>query len=189
MKIDSSLKLAHMQTRSERAGDEPGRGAVTLRLTGTIPATEAALFFATEASYNRLIGGLWNQEGELTSSDAKELALNSEIQGGTAKISDGVGAEHEFGAAKVDSVKVTAIAGRQCEVEMKMHVYPDQDALWFLFTHQQLTIQVQCTAGQKTIQEGIEESEATDGEREQPQDGDLPFDAEEKNPFEGIAVE
>ncbi len=188
MNIDSKLKLNNINSRSERAGDEPGKGALTLTWVGTIPASEVKKLFSTESSYERLIGSLWNKDGDLQTSDGAELTLSSKIRGGEAMVSDEIGATHTFSETKVDSVVVTPLPGRECEVSMKMHVYPDKDSLWFLFSRQKLVFGVKCTAGQVDI----EDDDTPDHDEEVPQDGDLPFEdlaESEAGAFDGIEVE
>lgn len=193
MKIHSSFVVTNMQTRVEMAGDKPDRGAVTLSLKGSMNQDEVKMLFSTESQYKKVLGQFWDKEGDLTIADLGTLPLTVEVIGGNAVITNGFAEKHAFNGVKVGDVNVTPQAGRECVVTAKMSVYPDQDSLWFLFKHQKLAVDITCTPGQLTVEDGIaQEKERASSEAEQPQSGDLPLGgegSEAEHPFAGMSVE
>ncbi len=197
MKINSCFKVSNMQTRVEMAGDRPDRGAVTLKLDGSMNLDQAEMLFSTKSAYKKILGHFWDKDGDLTVADVKDLPLTVEITGGSATISNGFNEKFEFDAVKVDAVRVTPLAGRTCDVTMRMSVYPDKDALWFLFQHQRLACDFTATPGQMSLTEGIDIQREAEAETEAPSqtvtddDGDLPmFDVKtDAEAFSGMGVE
>jgi len=196
MKIHSSFKMTNMQTRVEMAGDKPDRGAVTMSVKGSMNQDEIKMLFSTESQYKKVLGHFWDKDGDLAIADLGTLPLTVEVNGGNAIITNGFQEKHDFNGVKVTDVYVTPLAGRECDVTAKISVYPDKDSLWFLFKHQKLNIDITCTPGQMTVDEGAdlereraEKSQDQAAEGEQPQDGDILAGDGSDNPFEGMDVE
>lgn len=191
MKIHANLTLTHWTPRVEMAGNELGANAVSMKLSGSVHRDQVAPVFSTDASYHKILAPLWNADGELSSSDVKEIPLTTQIIGGMAVLETPFGEKVSFEKVKVDNVSVSPMPGFQCEITMRMAVYPDRDELWFIFVQQKKAVTVTCTPSQLSLD--IDDREDED-DRPVPQDGDLPLEGgaaaeDAENPFEGMNVE
>ncbi len=198
MQVDSTLTIANLTPRSEMHGDEP-KSACTVKLEGELPAGEVKRFFSTEASYERVLGTMWTERGDLTTTDVKSIPLTVQIIGGTAVMSTPFGEKVDFGQVKVDKVIVKPVAGAKCEVSMNMAATPDKESLWFLYSNMRNSVRLTCTPGQMSIEEEEESGDAVERDiGPVPQTGDLPFeppasgddaDGGEDDPFAGMSPE
>lgn len=194
MKVQASLNLNHVVMRVEQAGKEPGAGALSLKLGGTVKREQVAPIFSTDTSYAKILAPLWNPDGELATSDLDEIPLTTRIVGGLAVLETPFGEKCSFEKVKVDSVTVKPMPGFQCEISMRMAVYPDKDALWFIFVQQHKPLTVTCTPSQLSLDMGENEDDDRGSDRPVPQDGDLPLDDPnasegEESPFAGMQIE
>ncbi len=124
MKVLAAFTIAHLNQRKEAAGDEPGKLACDIKLTSVLTDSACASLFGTESSFDRLLGDLWNKDGELTTTDLNTLVLNSQIVGGKATLTPEFSGAEKFEGVMLNKIKLKPEAGRKVEVSMRLQVHP-----------------------------------------------------------------
>lgn len=129
MKILSAFTIAHLNIRREKAGEEEGPVACDLKLSAELKSEAVASFFSTDASRRRVLDSLWNDDGELTTTDVAKIALATGIKGGTLTLKSEFSAAETFEAADIDRVTLVPRAGWTCEVSMRAQVNPSAEQI------------------------------------------------------------
>lgn len=124
MKVLASFTVAHINSRKENAGDETGKLACDIKLTAVLSDSALVSLFGTESSFDRLLGDLWNEDGELTTTDLKKLTLNSQIIGGKATLTPEFSGAEVFEGVDLNKITLEPQAGRQVAVSMRLQVHP-----------------------------------------------------------------
>lgn len=127
MKLMANLKIANVNLRREKAGDDEGPIAVDLKLTGTMPPEQLESMFTTKASYKRLLGELWDKDSELVTHDLSHLVLAREGVGVTATLQPEFTDPIEFDGAELNRIRITPQGGRQVDFVARLQVHPTND--------------------------------------------------------------
>lgn len=77
-----TVSVSNVNLRRERAGKKNGPIAVDVSIAGfETPEKKLEGIFSTKASYEKLLGGLFDKDGELRTSDLRRQTLNIEGHG------------------------------------------------------------------------------------------------------------
>lgn len=134
--LDAVLNFAHINVRREKAGEDDGNVACDLKLSGELGADALKGLFATKNSFERVTGNMWTKDGELASTDLGEVKLTAELT--TCRISLKVPDstdEEVFDAGELNKVRIKPLAGRVCEVSMRLQVHPTEEQIAWLSSH------------------------------------------------------
>lgn len=129
MKVLSSFTVSHVNLRREKSGEEDGPVACDLKLTADLKSEAVASYFSTDASRRRVLDSLWNEEGELTTTDVQKISLTTQIKGGTLTLSTEFSAPEKFDTADVNKVTIVPKSGWTCEVSMRAQVNPSAEQI------------------------------------------------------------
>lgn len=162
-RVQTRLKVNHINVRMEMAGkDEKGNLAADISLTGSVHLEQVGQLL-TDDHAAALLGHLYDGEGNLISSSIAALTISTTIK--DCKISLGEGPDRvQFKDAKLDSIKLVPMAGRQFDFSARLQVHPT--------AKEQTTIEFDLLKTVvKVIVEGGERISDEDGQAEIPLDG------------------
>lgn len=129
MKVLAQFQISHINIRREKAGEEEGDLGCDISLKSTVKADAVASFFSTESSRRRVLDDLWNEDGELTTTDVSKIGLTTKIEGGTLSLKSEFSAAESFDPANLNKVSIVPIAGGMVEVSMRAQVNPTSEQL------------------------------------------------------------
>ena len=169
MKVLASFTIAHLNSRKEAAGDETGKLACDIKLTSVLSDSACASLFGTESSFERLLGDLWNKDGELTTTDLKKLTLTSQIIGGKATLTPEFSSAETFEGIKLNKITLEPQAGRQVGITMRLQVNPTTAQVAKLSDWLEMDVMVLCERVQGELaldNEGKPKRKAKGGEQQ-----------------------
>lgn len=128
MKLDTTLTLAHLNLRREKAGDEDGPIAVDLKFTGDVRPEALAGLFTTEAQFRRILGDRWDKDNDLTITDSTVIKLNVEGLGVTIELNAEISkTQLRWTEANVDSIVLETKPGRVIGLKLRAQVHPTKE--------------------------------------------------------------
>lgn len=129
MKVLSEFTISNLNIRREKAGEEDGDLGCDISLKSSLSAEACGSFFSTDASRRRVLDDLWNEEGELTTTDVAKITLNTEIKGGTVILKTEFSPAETFESADINKVTLVPKSGWTCEVSMRAQVNPTAEQM------------------------------------------------------------
>ncbi len=130
MQLQSEFTIKHVNIRREKAGEEQGPVAVDIRLGAKIAPAELHGLFATQASFDRILGQLWNDEDELTTSDLDKITLQRAGVGRLVDLIPQVSNDKlRLEGADVNKITLKPEAGRLVDVSLRVQAKPTKEQI------------------------------------------------------------
>ncbi len=171
MKVDLSLELAHLNVRREREGDQQGSVAADLKLVGEAPISKLRGLFATDAAYNTLLKGLYQENGELICGDLDTMRLKTEAHDVHASLdapNNLKDSQVVFKNAQLNKITIAPKSGKVAAISMRLQVKPGEHQLEPLSNLLMEVIGLSISSMQMELQtddEEEEEEEESDGKK------------------------
>lgn len=120
MKIAAEFTIKHVNNRREKAGEGLGPMASDIKLETEVTDEDVKELFSTSSSFDRLLGTLWNEENELTTSDLKKLTLAHEGVGCNVRFVPEFSEPLTLESADVNSIILCPLPARRVKVTMRV---------------------------------------------------------------------
>ena len=165
MKLEMTLNLAHLNTRREKAGEDDGPVAVDIKRKGEVKPENCKDLFSTDASFDKLLGELWDKNGELTTSDLGSMRLNREAQDCNIVLETEISKSAlKFETGGLSKVTLKPLAGKLIEIGLRLQVHPKPEQYGTLceWLGHDLDISVKKKQGELSLPRGKAKPEGAD---------------------------
>lgn len=131
MQIKATLKLEHVNLRSERHGDEEGADTgVDLKLTGALLVSQMGQFWHNPETWNRLQGAFWEDEPE----ELKVVGIgfvpnDSDFKNCRVDLRPEFSDDLALSECSVNQHKFRPLPGGLCEVKLRVQCHPDREEI------------------------------------------------------------
>lgn len=124
MHLEAELKIAHLNVRREKAGEDDGPVAMDVKLSGVLAIDAIAGLFATPAGFAQLTS-LWQPNGELATVEWSGLTMAREGSGLEISFTTLVAeSEIKFTSAKLNNIRLTPKPGKVVDFVARTQLTP-----------------------------------------------------------------
>lgn len=129
MKLKGLMKMLTLTSVREREGDnEDGPLGASLKLEATMPIAKLKGVYSTALSYELLLAGLYDENGDLKTQDAPTIPLDIEAPKCKATVAPSVGSQLlTFDEAKISGIVIRPMQGRVAEITLKLYTRCDEE--------------------------------------------------------------
>lgn len=152
MKFTGLMKMAHLSTRREREGDsEDGPLAADVKLEADLPINRIKGLFSSNASFDLLLGNLFDEDENLITTDIKVITLVVEAPRCKVMLAPAVGTDElHFDEAKFNKITIEPMQGRMANVTARIQTHVTDDELGRLGSMLKHTIDVKISGKSQT---------------------------------------